>query len=944
MSSQLGSNHTKSSGKKRTATRKKSDGEISGGASGPTEQSSDALRETGKNGATGFNPKTERQARGTNNARTSGKSSGRINGQRTNNKPARYPPHKKYNEVLSEYTRQHMDYIHQVGLANQRRPTLIRGKLRALPGNNERLPAFVSCDHGHYTKDVLIADNVARNRAMDGDIVFVQLSGPVGDVDHAVSEEDAGDNIVMAPEDQTIPERQMKQLSVTSRESSNESTWQDDLLQMSLWNPQVSIPKRDRSPRSSKETQPQYQGKVVCIVSPQRFGSELSGDDKQKAASSQRRIFGSLKILQSGTTLLTPLNRSLPQFLCPSNFTKTIKEQINGEDKAHEKDEVERMLYQATYTHGDWAETHQWPPCTNVTKLGESCRVEDEIMALLVENKVDHGDHPTEVLQHVEDAVRSGVYQTPDGDMGWKPTENMYKGRRDYRQQRIFTIDPTTAKDLDDALHISFLPDLNQVEIGVHIADVSFFCRPNTPVDQEAQRRATTVYLVDRTIPMLPRSLCEIACSLNENTERLAFSCVWRMNLDGTLPKSNGKEHVWYGRSVIKSCARLDYATAQNIIEGKVGNLEDSSDVNEKMWPASRRPSGGHTMAEVAADVLLLHKVAMARRKLRFDNGALALNGIKLTFQLDKDGQTPLLAAPYPIRDSNRLVEEYMLLANYLVAQRLITHAKGRALLRQHPEPLEEGLDKVADVAKAAIGFDIDIHTSQALHDSLCRLKQECDDPLVLMSVTQMLMAPMQPANYFVAGSLSPAHWKHFALNIPYYTHFTSPIRRYPDVIVHRLLQATFDESVTKFELSQEGITEICRHCNAKRMASKIAQERCDRVFLSLYVRSHPLSGEMGVVLSVGASAFTVFCPSVRVSGLLYLDEHKDVLSYRTPDDRELAESVGPGPGIILDSKKQTDTSWKSIHIQIFAKIKVTIYCRDKPPIDVKLRLEGPWN
>lgn len=185
---------------------------------------------------------------------------------------------------------------------------------------------------------------------------------------------------------------------------------------------------------------------------------------------------------------------------------------------------------------------------------------------------------------------------------------------------------------------------------------------------------------------MLPRPLCEIACSLNENVERLAFSCVWKMNMDGTMANQGENkiedDHVWYGRTVIRSCARLDYATAQNIIDRKVGHGERENEVDELLWPKSRRPTGGHTVDEVATDVRLMHKVAMARRKLRYTNGAIALNGAKLTFQLENDGQTPSLCEPYPIRDSNRLIEEYMLLANFLVAQKLITSAGGLALLR----------------------------------------------------------------------------------------------------------------------------------------------------------------------------------------------------------------------------------------------------------------------
>ena len=464
----------------------------------------------------------------------------------------------------------------------------------------------------------------------------------------------------------------------------------------------------------------------------------------------------------------------------------------------------------------------------------------------------------------------------------------------------------------------------------------------------EAMRRATTVYLVDRTVPMLPRPLCEIACSLNENVERLAFSCVWQMNMDGSVESPNGKKQeddVWYGRSVIKSCARLDYATAQNIIEGKVGNGERAEDMDESLWPASRRPSGKHTVDQVAADVRLMNRVAQARRRLRFQNGAVALNGIKLAFQLDEDGETPMLCAPYPLRDSNRLVEEYMLLANYFVAQRLITHAGGLALLRHHPPPLMDGIEKVVEVAKESIGFEIDPSSSQALQSSLSRLGRECDDELVMQCVTEMLMTPMKPAEYMAAGSMEPELWRHFALNIPFYTHFTSPIRRYPDVIVHRLLQATLDgeDSIDAFPMKESDVQAVASHCNEKSMASKRAQDRSDRVFLALYLRRNPLKRQLGVILSVGEKTFSVFVPSLGASVMLFLDEHKEMLSfepYRGRNDERRIRLVRKSSG---GTSASTSLSWTTIDVKVFAKVSVSCFCKDKPPIDVRLKLEGPW-
>lgn len=666
-----------------------------------------------------------------------------------------YPPHWPLDQCLIAY---------QAGRC-------IRGTLRVLPftpSTAATTSSFVSCDRGLHSRDICVATAWDRNRALDGDIVFVEIIDGCDE-----QQEGIGHDVVSEFSNIRICEDEDLGANNQAKEEGHESMWQDDPVQVDLWNPVVPI-KRPRvrpsslsfdnttNRRREKELREQRQckGRVVHVCPPKPVFSEMHPEKKQLPT---RRIVGSLKILNNNTILLTPNNRSLPQFRCPPESTKKLIGSMQSKSDA-KSNEAFNFYYQAEYVFGSWKETFNWPPCTRVKVLGEACILEDEIQALLTEYDVNHGEFSGAVLKNVNDAVQSGVFQDQD-TLGWKPTPEMYKGRRDYRTTRIFTIDPTTAKDLDDALHITRLDD-GTLEVGVHIADVSFFVKPETPVDKEAQLRATTVYLVDRTIPMLPRPLCEVACSLNENVERLAFSCVWRMNMDGTMVRSNNHDFVWYGRTVIKSCARLDYATAQNIIEGKVAFGEAEEDIPESLWPKSRRPVG-FSIDEVAADVRLMHRVAVARRRLRFQNGAIALNGIKLTFQLDSDGRTPLLTAPYPIRDSNRLVEEMMLLANFLVAQRLITHAGDRALLRNHGDPQMEKLDDLAVLVKATLGFDLDCTTSQSLHSSLVRIGRECSDPLILQCITQLVMSPMVPADYIAAGQSEREEWRHFALNIP---------------------------------------------------------------------------------------------------------------------------------------------------------------------------------
>ncbi|CAJ1960111.1 unnamed protein product [Cylindrotheca closterium] len=858
-------------------------------------------------------------------------------GNKSNDTNIIYPTYWTLEDCLTKY--------------NAKDPNIIRGTIRVLPMKDAM--AFCTCDRGSQQMDVMLAGPLERNRSLDGDTVFVELLPPGEEVDETMEDQEEVEGMVEEEvvgdldsdsddgsgrdeggevEDEIMGDEDGSQSDGSEygdEEEGEESWWQDDSVQVDLWDPLVPIQRsKGISKRaSSNEEDQQRRGRVVYVVPPKAYASEINPSQETKA--SFRKIVGTLKRLQSGTTLLTCSNKSLPQFRLSNPDAKKFKAAPNT------------AIFQARYDYGAWMENHRWPPCSNVVQFGESCNIEDETAALLIENQVDHGEHPPEVLEECQTVVASGEYSN-GADSGWKPTPEMHEGRRDYRKQRIFTIDPTTAKDLDDALHITDLGN-GQVELGVHIADVSYFMEPDSLLDVEAQRRCTTVYLVDRVIPMLPRPLCEIACSLNENVERLAFSCVWRMNKDGSVVKGH---KVWYGRTVIKSCARLDYATAQNIIDNKVA-AHENAEIEEELWPKSRRPTGGHTIEEVAGDVRLMNEIAQARRQMRFRNGALGLNSVKLTFQLDGDGETPLLCKPYEIRDSNRLVEEYMLLANYLVAQRLITHAGGLACLRNHEVPLYDGLEKVAAVAQAAIGFKVDIDSSEGLQRSLSRLAQECQDELVLKCVTEMLKVPMKPAQYIAAGNLSPHEWAHFALNIPYYTHFTSPIRRYADVIVHRLLQATLDETVEDFEWTEKRIGNICERCNDKKEGSRKAQERSDTVFLALYLKKHPLKGQLGIVLSVGQKTFTVFLPSLGISALVFLEEHKDWIEFK--DYTFGKEGVGSGDQLpdkrikLTRITKHKGEQWKELEIKFFRRVRVTCVCSDKAPIAVKLQLEGPW-
>ena len=423
-----------------------------------------------------------------------------------------------------------------------------------------------------------------RNRALDGDIVFVEIIGTVDEVatkktnDDSLNNEekkepesgsgnDGHDNLAKDInngnsddiEQDLTTDMNMNTLHIedTSQFVSNNENNEDyneydlgedayDHMQRSLWDPIVNVIKKSKNKNQTNQYEQekeedcnQYVGKVIHIIPPKISSlsnqpSELNpslGEGNHQRYNDKnhkptRTIVGTIMPIQGNNNnrcLFVPNSRCLPRFMTPPD-TKVRLMSMKTQNGKDEKDSLQQNLCCAEYVYGSWSNMDKWPPCTNLRIMGQTCNVEDETMALLMDYGVNHGDFAPSVLKDVEDAVASGRMKTPnqDGELGWEPTKEMMKGRRDYRNERIFTIDPTTAKDLDDALHIKSLPD-GRVEIGVHIADVSHFVTPGTNVDDEAERRSTTVYLVDRTVPMLPRPLCEIACSLNENVERLAF-------------------------------------------------------------------------------------------------------------------------------------------------------------------------------------------------------------------------------------------------------------------------------------------------------------------------------------------------------------------------------------------------------------------------------------
>ena len=370
-------------------------------------------------------------------------------------------------------------------------------------------------------------------------------------------------------------------------------------------------------------------------------------------------------------------------------------------------------------------------------------------------------------------------------------SEEELKGREDFRDVCTFTIDPKDAKDFDDALSIRSLGK-GLWEVGVHIADVSHYVKEGSVIDKEAQRRATSVYLVDRTIPMLPEHLCNLVCSLRPDEDKLCFSAVFDMD-------DNAEVKRWrLVHTVIRSNRRFAYEEVQQI-------LEDNGVVDGTGQPAPKAPKGGYK-GELAAELITLDKLSKLLREERFKNGAVKFEREELHFDIDEKGK-PVRCYFKVSKDANKLIEEFMLLANRSVAEsigRVKKGVKAKTLpYRIHDSPDPAKLENLREVI-SKFGYKLKTAgTKSAISRSLNALMADCEGKAEQNLIQTVALRAMMKARYSVHNI------GHYGLAFDYYTHFTSPIRRYPDTMVHRLL--------TRYQqggrsANKEHYEEMCEH------------------------------------------------------------------------------------------------------------------------------------
>ncbi|KAI7855492.1 exosome complex exonuclease RRP44-like protein [Circinella umbellata] len=464
-----------------------------------------------------------------------------------------------------------------------------------------------------------------------------------------------------------------------------------------------------------------------------------------------------------------------------------------------------------------------------VKTLGSSGDRETETEVLLLEHDVPYQEFSKRVLDDLP----------VEGDQ-WVVTEEHLKNenRRDLRHLNVCSIDPPGCTDIDDALHVRPLENGNY-EIGVHIADVTYFVKPEQAMNEEAANRGTSVYLVDKRIDMLPSLLGTNLCSLRSNVERLAFSCIWEINEDAEII------NVDFAKSVILSKHSFTYEEAQNRID------------DERMQD------------DVTKGIRVLNSIAKKLRQKRIDRGALTLSSPEVRFNLENDSQDPVDVEMKELKETNALVEEFMLLANISVAEKIYSKFPMSAMLRKHSAPPTNNFDTLRK-ALSEVNISLDVETSKALADSLDKAVLP-NDPYFNKLVRIMTTRCMMQAQYFCSGTESEPEFRHYGLATPIYTHFTSPIRRYSDVIVHRLLQASIDpDAVYGQELiDKTKMKELCDVLNHRHRMAQQAGRSSVELYTNMFFKNK-VQIEEGRVIRVLKNGFVVLAPKYGIESIVY--------------------------------------------------------------------------
>ena len=427
------------------------------------------------------------------------------------------------------------------------------------------------------------------------------------------------------------------------------------------------------------------------------------------------------------------------------------------------------------------------------------------------------------------------------------------------RDTLTFTIDPKDGKDFDDALSFKKL-DNGNYEIGIHIADVSHYLQEGTVLDDEAYQRGTSIYLVDRVVPMLPEVLSNFACSLRPHEEKYTFSAVFQVNEKADVIDQ------WFGRTVTHSDQRFAYEEAQAIIETKTADIPAETSITGEAYTVS---------PQIKDAVLKLDDLAKILRKKRMTNGAISFDKVEVKFKLDENDE-PVGVYFKVSEDANKLIEEFMLLANRKVAE-FIGKQNKTFVYRIHDEPNEDKLISLQTVI-SKFGYNISFKSKKDISNSLNNLLEEVHGKKEQNLVDTLTIRTMSKAKY------STQNIGHYGLAFDYYSHFTSPIRRYPDVMVHRLLQHYLDGGKS---VDAETYEEKCVHSSSMEMLATNAERDSIKYMQVKFMQDRMDQEFLGVVSGVTEWGIFVEIVENKCEGLCRIREIRE--DYYTFDEKQYA-------------------------------------------------------